>query len=98
MNKKKPIKESIEELLQDNRLDEILQCLINLNSWDDLLLAFSNVCVFAGNREKTENKTYKSWLKKAMLFHDAIDNLKKASVQAKRIRKEFQTDEPSDKE
>jgi hypothetical protein len=85
----KNIVKHIAEVLEEHRLDEYVQHLVNLVSWDDLMLTFSNICIFTANKKdsKRKNKEYKKWFKLGLMFHEAIIDSKTASVQKRKLKK-----------
>lgn len=76
--KKEVVNKLLSQLLENERLDFVLEGLLKFISWDDLMLAFSNLCVFEANKilklEQKENKDFKSLMKKAKIFHDMMEN------------------------
>ena len=85
----KNLEKHMAKVLGEHRLDEYLQNLIKTVPWDDLMLAFANVCVFNANSRnvKRDSKEYKSWIKRAKVFHESIINLRTASVQKRKLKK-----------
>ena len=68
----------IQRLLEKNTLDSFIATLAKVVSWDQLMLAFSNQCVYRGNPyHKSDKKLYKEWMKKAKMFHDAMEEYKR---------------------
>jgi hypothetical protein len=65
---------ALQKLLEKNTLDNFIDTLVQVVSWDKLMLAFSNRCVYRGSpHHKSDKKLYKEWLKKAKMFHDAME-------------------------
>lgn len=85
----KNIAKHIAEILEEHRIDEYLQQLTNLVSWDDLMLAFSNICIFTATKKdpRRKSKEYKEWFKRGTMFHEAIFDSKTASVLKRKLKK-----------
>jgi hypothetical protein len=69
---------TLEKLLTKNSLDVLISTLAQVVSWDQLMLSFSNQCVMRGNPyHKSNKKLHKEWLKKAKMFHDAMEEARR---------------------
>jgi len=85
----KNLEKHIAKVLEEHRLDEYLSQMIKAVPWDDLMMAFANVCVFTANGRdvKRDSKEYKAWMKRASTFHDTIIDARTASVQRRKLKK-----------
>lgn len=87
----KTLEQQLAKLVEDNRLDTIVSSLQNLVGFDDLLLAFSNHCVFkAMDEEKLKDrvncKEYREWMARAEIFYNAIKDGRKATVLKRKLQ------------
>jgi hypothetical protein len=87
----KNLNKHVGKVLEEHRLDHYLQAMIDNVPWDDLMLAFANVCVTYANRTKRDGKEYKQWFKRAYNFHDTIIDGRKATVQKRKVKKELES-------
>lgn len=85
----KNLNKHVAKVLEEHRLDEYLEALIVSVPWDDLMLAFANVCVFKANTLPKDSKEYKAWFKRAYVFHNTIIDGRKATVQKRKVKKEL---------
>jgi hypothetical protein len=83
------LNKQIAKVLEEHRLDNYLEALIGNVPWDDLMLAFANVCVFKANACTRDGKEYKAWFKRAQTFHKTIEDGRKATVQKRKVNKEL---------
>lgn len=93
MQDRKKLERHLAKMLEEYRLDTIIDILQRLVPLDDLLISFSNVCVFTAideekKRERTNCKEYREWMARSRIFHDAIKDGRKASPLARKIRLE----------
>lgn len=88
----KNLSKHIEKALEETRLDEYLMALLRVVPWDDLMLAFSNICVFKANNKdiKQDGKEYRILMERGLHFHGAIIDKKTATVQKRKIKKEIE--------
>ncbi len=94
----KNLDKHIGKALEEHRLDEFLNALIKNVPWDDLMLAFANVCVSKANSNtiKRDSKDYKAWMKRGYTFHDTIVDGRTASVQKRVMKKAEKEKEKED--
>lgn len=94
---KKKIENQIIEAIEENRLDTYLQYIVDVVSWDDLMMALANICVFTANKSdpRHKSKEYKNWMKRASVLHDVITDARTASVEKRKLKKKL-TDEEKD--
>jgi hypothetical protein len=85
----KNLDKHIAKVIEEHRLDHYLEGIIKVIPWDDLMMAFANVCVFKANSKdiKRDSKEYKAWMKRAYTFHDTIIDARTASVQKRKLKK-----------
>jgi hypothetical protein len=84
----KNLNKHVGKVLEEHRLDHYIKTLIDHVPWDDLMLAFSNVCVYhANDHTKQDSKEYKAWYKRAYIFHKCITDGRKATVQKRKVKK-----------
>lgn len=89
----KKLEKQLAKLMEEYRLDTIVDVLQRLVPFDDLLISFSNVCVYTAmdeekKRDRTNCKEYREWMARCKIFHDAIKDGRKASPLARKIRLE----------
>lgn len=87
---KNKIEDQVIEAIEENRLDAYLQYIVNVVSWDDLMMALANICIFRANKvdARRKSKEYKAWVKRASVLHDAIVDARTASVQKRKLKKQ----------
>lgn len=93
MTDMKKLEKQLVKLMEEYRLDTIVGALQRLVPFDDLLISFSNVCVYAAmdeekRRDRTNCKEYREWMARGQIFHNAIKDGRKASPLARKIRLE----------
>lgn len=103
MNDFKKLERHIVKLLEEHRLDSIISEIQKHVPLDDLLLAFSNFCVFSAmdeekRRDRTNCKEYREWMKRARIFYDAIKDGRKATVLKRKINIEIEENEEENEE
>lgn len=90
VNETKKLEKQLAHLLEEHRLDSIIGMLQTLIPLDDLLLAFSNFCVYTAmdeekRRDRTNCKEYREWMARAKIFYEAIKDGRKATALKRKI-------------
>jgi len=86
------LEKQIGKILTNNRLDSTVEALMKTVPFDDLLLAFSNICVFQANREERKGgrgskRRFNVWMLRARFFHKAIRGKGTVQPRPQQVRK-----------
>jgi hypothetical protein len=90
MTDRKKLERQLAKLLEEYRLDTVVETLKKLVPFDDLLISFSNACVYTAideeaKRERANCKEYREWMARSRIFHDAIKDGRRASPLRRKI-------------
>ena len=81
----KNLNKYIGKALEENRVDEVVTAFVSHLPWDDVMLAFANVCVYQANKFKQDSKDYRTWMKRGRVYYDTITDKRKATVQKRQL-------------